>query len=346
MATLYVDLSHHDWNRTKGELDWADIRRATSNVVCLRATYGDPAGYNPPSPHFVEMASGARAAGFNTIGGYHNLITGSENSINRQVDYLRSTLDSAGATWAMLDIERYPELLNAGLQPRFADVRRFVTRWKTVDERVLTIYLPRWIWDGHMGRPDLRPLNCPLVASDYGNNPDDTPAWVYAARGGDTGRGWLGYGGITPAIWQYGSNVNCPGASGQTDANAFRGTESQLHALLTGSDSGAGEDTFMEALSAAEQQAMRDQIHVLAVEWRHYRLLWNAVAGKNHPTGQDTPLPVVDAIAAIGAVADGVDALITKVNAIAATQPGAITDEQLERVLRKVLGMSPGSATL
>ena len=236
MSTLYVDLSHHDWDRTKGELDWAAIREATSPVLCLRATYGDPAGYNPTTRHFGDMARGAKAAGFTTIGGYHNLVRGDQASINRQVDYLRRTLDGAGAVWAMLDVERYPELVTNGLWPRWDDVRQFADRWHAVDSRVLAVYLPRWIWSGHLGSPDLRVLRCPLVASDYGTNPDGSPTSVYRARGGDDGRGWTAYGGVTPAIWQYGSNVDCPGASGSTDANAFRGTLTQLRALLTGED--------------------------------------------------------------------------------------------------------------
>ena len=61
MTVLYVDLSHHDWDRVKGEFDWTAIRRATSPVVCLRATYGDPAGYNPTTRHFADIAGGAPA---------------------------------------------------------------------------------------------------------------------------------------------------------------------------------------------------------------------------------------------------------------------------------------------
>ncbi|MEU5721955.1 hypothetical protein ABZ783_09030 [Micromonospora sp. NPDC047738] len=236
MAVIYADLSYHDWDRVKGEFDWAAVRRATSPVLCLRASYGDPQGFHPPSPHVADMARGAAGAGFDVIGGYHNLIRGDQASTNRQVDYLRSTLDGIGAVWAMLDVERYPELVANGLWPRFDDVRRFVDRWHAVDQRVLAIYLPKWNWDGNLGRPDLRPLNAPLVASDYGSNPTGAPAAVYAQGGGDGGPGWAAYGGVTPSIWQYGSNVACPGASGQTDCNAYRGTLAQLRALLTKDD--------------------------------------------------------------------------------------------------------------
>ena len=235
MTVLYVDVSHHDWSRHGGQLDWARIREATSPVMVARATYGDPSGFSPETRYFGSMVKAARSAGFLT-GGYHNLVRGDAASIARQVDWLRREMDATGAAWAMLDVERYDELVSRNLHPRFDDARRFVERWRAVDRRVLTVYLPRWIWDGHMGRPDLRPLRCPLVASDYGTNPDGSPASVYRARGGDTGRGWNAYGGATPTMWQYGSNIDCPGASGQTDVNAYRGTLAQLRALLTGSE--------------------------------------------------------------------------------------------------------------
>lgn len=258
MTVLYVDLSHHDVSRRKGELpDWARIRGATSPVMCARATYGDPAGYNPPSHHFRDLVAGARRAGFTLLGAYHNLIRGDQASINRQVDYLRREMDAAGANWAMLDVERYPELVSRGLQPRFNDAMAFCARWRAVDKRALAVYLPRWIWDGHMGRPDLRLLRAPLVASNYGSNPDGSPAAVYRARGGDTGPGWNAYGGVVPTIWQYGSNIDCPGASGQTDVNAFRGSLAELAAVLNPAAAAAAEPketdvSIADAIAALE----------------------------------------------------------------------------------------------
>ncbi|MEU8263252.1 hypothetical protein AB0C02_21800 [Micromonospora sp. NPDC048999] len=233
MTTFYVDLSHHDWDRVQGKFDWAALLKATSPVLCLRVTYGDPNGFNPPSPHAVDMAHGAAHAGFDVIGGYHNLIKGDQASTNRQVDYLRRNLDAIGAVWAMVDVERYPELVTNGLWPRWDDVHRFVDRWHAVDNRLLAGYIPKWIWEGDLARPDLRVLKIPLVASDYGSNPTGAPAAVYAKAGGNGGPGWAAYGGVSPSIWQFGSNLTCPGASKQTDCNAYRGTLAQLRALLT-----------------------------------------------------------------------------------------------------------------
>lgn len=296
MTVTYVDVSHHDWSRRGGQLDWAAVRRATSSVMCARATYGDPAGYNPITRHFADFVKGAKAAGVDVCGGYHNLIAGDQASINRQVDWLRRELDSAGAVWAMLDVERYPELVTNGKYPRWDDVREFCARWHAVDRRVLMVYLPQWIWSGHLSKPDLRVLGCPLVASDYGSNPNGNPTQAYAARGGDTGRGWTAYGGVTPTIWQYGSNADCPGASGLTDVNAYRGTEAQLRALLMGATGGSGGGTGSEtggvlmALSAEQQEAMAAEIHQVAVEWRHFVKGWGLVSAANHPSGVEQPI--------------------------------------------------------
>ncbi|HEU4754012.1 MAG TPA: hypothetical protein VFU47_12960 [Armatimonadota bacterium] len=248
MTVLYADLSHHDWSRHGGMPDWVKIRQATSPALCIRLSYGDPGGFNPPSPYCRSMATAARRDGFDLIGGYHNLVRGDSASIGRQVDYFRRELDAAGCEWAMLDVERYPELVQRGIHPTWATVRAFYDRWRRVEQRVLALYLPRWIWDGHMSRPDLRTVNAPLVASDYGSNPDGSPSAVYKARGGDSGRGWSAYGGVVPSIWQYGSNVDCPGASGQTDLNAYRGSYAELRALLTGEDDMALSDADRKLL--------------------------------------------------------------------------------------------------
>jgi hypothetical protein len=237
MTVFYADLSHHDWDRAKGELGWSAIRAATSPVVVIRATYGDPGGWNRPTYHFADMAAGARAAGFSVIGGYHNLVSGDAASMRRQVDWLRRELDAVGGSWAMADVERYPELMTAGMYPRWSDVLRWQDAWYAADDRVMAWYLPKWVWSrADMGSPDLSKLHGPLVASRYPTTTDGTPAAVYAAAGGDTGPGWAAYGGKAPAIWQFSSTVNVSGASGDTDVNAYRGTLAELTALLTGDD--------------------------------------------------------------------------------------------------------------
>lgn len=231
MTLLYVDVSHYDVDRLGRQPDWDRVLSATSPVMCARATYGDPAGYHPATRHFQELQAGARAAGFTARGGYHNLIRGDQASINRQVDWLRAELDAADCTWAMVDVEPYPALVENGLWPRFDDGRRFADRWHGIESRTLAAYLPRWVWSGRLAGPDLRPLGCPLVASHYGAS-GGAPSTLYAAQGGDTGAGWGEYGNVIPSVWQFASTAVVPGLSDRTDINAIR--DPAVVALLGG----------------------------------------------------------------------------------------------------------------
>jgi len=236
MTILYVDVSEHDWNRRGGNLDWFAVRLATSAVMCARATYGDPNGYSPASRHFGDFQNAADAAGFVLRGGYHNLIRGNRASMARQVSWIRSELDRYGCQWAMVDVERYAELVANDLWPRWADVLRFRDAWSAVDERPLVYYLPKWLVEGFYGRVDLGELRGPLVQSHYPDG-DGGPAQIYAAAGGDTGVGWRdAYGGRRADVWQFTSSANVPGASNSTDVNAYRGSLAEMSALFTGGD--------------------------------------------------------------------------------------------------------------
>jgi hypothetical protein len=92
----------------------------------------------------------------NLRGGYHNIVRGDQPSINRQVDWLRRELDKHNANWAMLDVERYAELISADMWATWDDVRRFDDRWADVETRVLVGYIPPWNWSKFLGQPDLR----------------------------------------------------------------------------------------------------------------------------------------------------------------------------------------------
>jgi GH25 family lysozyme M1 (1,4-beta-N-acetylmuramidase) len=243
VTVFTVDVSHHDWDRRGGNLDWRAVRAAGVQVACVRATYGDPAGWYRSTRHFADMAGSARVAGL-TVGGYHNLTRGDGPSIVRQVGWFKRELDAVGAEWAMLDVERYSELVTAGLWPRWDDVREFDDHWAAVDDRPLAVYLPHWNWSDYLGKPDLRVLRGPLVSSRYplGDTTADY-ASLYSLSGGDAGAGWAGYGNVTPTLWQFTSHGYVPGATGATDCNAYRGTLSRLISQLTGGDDMTAEQT-------------------------------------------------------------------------------------------------------
>ncbi len=224
----FIDVSMHDRNRRGAPLDWAAIRAAGfGDVAIARTTYGDPGGFNPSSPYADEMLLGAKAAGYPIRIGYHNLIHGDQNGINRQVDYLRRRLDECHATSGMADIEPYDELKSNGLWPRWDDVQRFHDRWYALDQRPMMWYISRWVWSGWLGLPDLRRLRGPLTNASYGNGYAPSVA------------GWASYGNRVPNVLQYTSTANVPGASGATDANAFNGSLAEFASLLNTPVSGA-----------------------------------------------------------------------------------------------------------
>lgn len=268
MTVLYVDVSHHDWDRRGSNLDWNAVRQATSPVMVARATYGDPGGWNRTSRHFADFQTGAAAAGFTLRGGYHNLIRGDTASIARQVDWLRAELDKHGCNWAMCDIEPYAELVSANMWPRWQDVQRFHDRWYQVDDRVMAWYLPRWFWAWRdkapsLGEPDLRGLRGPLVQSHYAGG-DGSAQTIYANAGGDGGTGWDDfYGGRYPDIWQYSSGADVAGASSNTDINAYRGSLDELRMLLGDGDDMAINETDFNALIWRVQAIIANEPKVL-----------------------------------------------------------------------------------
>jgi len=266
VTLIYVDVSHHDWDRAGGNLDWPKVRAATSPVMCARATYGDPSGFHPTTRYFADLQRGAKAAGFTVRGAYHNLVHGDAASMKRQVAWFRQQLDAEGCHWAMVDVERYDELVSNGLWPRWDDVLRWQDAWiSSGDHRPMSYYLPQWLVRDYYGTADLRQLRGPLVQSHYAGG-DGTAQQIYAAAGGDTGTGWDDrYGNRLPDIWQYTSTGNVPGASSYTDCNAYRGTLESLTALLTGDDMALTDDDIRRiwswrvrneaSLTAAQAQA-------------------------------------------------------------------------------------------
>lgn len=231
----FIDISHHNRQALGHPLDFAAVAAAgLTPVIMSRATYGDPQVFAPATLYFGEFMRAQAAAGFTCRGGYHNLIRGDAASIKRQVDFLRRELDTYSAEWAMADVEYYPELVANGLWPRFADVLRFQDIWYARDERVMSWYIPRWDWDGHLGRPDLRVLHGPLIGSAYEDNAHLPWRELYTHEVPDGVRAFDAYGGRTPEIGQIGSRVVVAGSDVNTDINIYRGPPEDLVALLTG----------------------------------------------------------------------------------------------------------------
>lgn len=232
---IYVDVSHYDEARRGGRaVDWAALSSAgLGQVMCTRVSYGDPAGFWRPSPYGTEHLDGAERAGYQARGGYHNLVHSDDDAgIDRQVEAFHAALDSGNATWAMLDVEPYPELVSAGQVPVWSDVTRFAQRWAQVaGTRVLALYLPRWVWS-QMGRPDLTGWDGPLINADYSGAGAGGALSVYAQAGGNTASGWRPYGGRVPDVLQFTSSARVSMLSAETDMDAYRGSAGELLSLL------------------------------------------------------------------------------------------------------------------
>lgn len=249
---FYIDVSHYDWDRHGGNLDWAQIKANGIDVVIIRASYGDPQIYNPQTRYFKEMALEAKNAGLK-VGGYHNLINGDFSSIQRQVTYFREQLDLVKADYAMVDIEPYESLKANDLWPRLADAELFAQEFSNVDTRKLMVYLPQWVWSNWLDKADLRPLmehaRGILVSSNYPlGTQKDSYTQLYMRANGDNGPGWTAYGNVVPEAWQFSSNSMVPGASSVTDVNAFIGTSEEF-------------DTRMAWVLTKNMQAFRDQMN-------------------------------------------------------------------------------------
>lgn len=98
--------------------------------------------------------------------------------------------------------------------------------------RVILGYVPNWYWAGAMGRSDLR-CGPPLVNSRY-SSASGSPTAIYNAAGGDGGNGWIDYGGMRTALWQFTNKGAMAGKA--IDVSAFRGTLDDLMKLINGSE--------------------------------------------------------------------------------------------------------------
>lgn len=102
---------------------------------------------------------------------------------------------------------------------------------KGLNVRSIYTYRPYWQSQGSHLFTD-RPWK--LINANYGGNPYTTAADAYP---GDTSIGWAPYGGLTPTILQFGSEIKITGYNdtvithrdrGGIDGNAFKGTLDQL----------------------------------------------------------------------------------------------------------------------
>jgi len=144
--------------------------------------------------------------------GYHFLISNIDPAL--QAAWYHSF---AGNIPCMLDVET-----EGSSKPTVAQCLQFIDALSRLGGRCWGAYFPRWYWGqvgGDLGA--LERAGAVVVSSSYTTYTDQGP-------------GWEPYGGATPAIWQYTSSQSYGGSP--CDFNAFRGTQAELAALMTGTD--------------------------------------------------------------------------------------------------------------
>lgn len=129
----------------------------------------------------------------------------------REISNLLSMVQDTPFMW---DVENLTRIQSV---PELVDLTR---RAKAAGGNPRLCYLPRWYWSGHMGSPDLRPLEdegLRFVSSNYTTYSDDGP-------------GWQPYGNITPYAWQYTDKL--PYGGKLVDFNACKDTLANFQEFL------------------------------------------------------------------------------------------------------------------
>lgn len=219
MTVYGWDASHHDWPR--GPMD---IAAAVHDGITF-ATHKTSEGRSFVDNRFDDFYRRARTASVPLIGGYHVLHPGDAYA---QADRFLALLDAKAPGWGegpfilQVDAEKFAYMDRA---PNLAEIRAFCDRLasRAGGRHRPVVYAPRWLYGD-----TLTGLDYPLWASAYGSN----PAIGYrAAYPGDGSSRWAAYSGQRPSILQYGSRTVI-GSQSTCDANAFRGTLTQLRALV------------------------------------------------------------------------------------------------------------------
>lgn len=225
------DASSYDWARdTDHILNFAAARKDGIAGVTHKATEGS----SYTDPHFGDYAKVINTGNirFAVVGAYHVLWPGAPVA---DADHWFNTVDAPFSWWRavpgvftwQIDAEKFA---NMPRKPSLAEIHACGARLEAhgVDPAAIIVYAPHWLYGD-----TIQGLRYKLWSSAYGNNPVGHYRAVYP---GDSGQGWAPYGGVTPTLWQYGSQTII-GEQHTCDASAARvATEAELQALFTGAD--------------------------------------------------------------------------------------------------------------
>lgn len=226
MAIFVPDISHHqvgiNVQALKNEGAAALIARVGQGAG--RKPDGDTYG-NTRDREWPRHRDEARRVGLHLTAYWYvgNLITAEENA-RLAWEWVGDDADRRTIRW-MLDHENASGAI--------AHYHAVAAAFERRGMRVVLGYVPRWYWEGTGNRAPLTP-GPPLVNSRYPSTPSAPPAQMYQAINGDKSAAWVGYGGQTVALWQFTSQALMAGR--KIDCSAFKGTQQELIALLSGEE--------------------------------------------------------------------------------------------------------------
>lgn len=338
--TLYIpDISHH-----QAGIDIQALR--TQGAAALIARVGQAAGRRSSGDTYsttrdrewVRHRDEARRVGLPLVAYWYvgNLVTPEDNA-----ELAESWVGDKTIPW-MIDHE------DASGDGAFycATVEAFRRRGL----RVILGYVPNWYWAGAMNRSDLR-CGPPIVNSRY-STANGTPSAIYSSAGGDTGNGWINYGGQTTTLWQFTNKASMAGRL--IDCSAFKGSQAALLELINGTPikedptvyrlarrPAASGDPRVWAYDGTTRVHVKDETELAGRQWQmaNYLKIPNDIQEV-----EDVRVLGADIEGAVALLADDEAKIVDKVREIVAADADAnleISDEQVQALADAVTAAVP-----
>ncbi len=203
MTLFYPDCSNNNWSSAQDAINFLEqLVPEGFSGMCHKVSEGNY--YEDPYWPTVQQWCGGNNL---PLIGYH-YVTPDDPASQAQTWH-----GNNGGTLAMLDWEQ-----NGG---GVANLTAVVNAFNAAGVTVQLGYFPQWYWS-NQGGGSLAGLANGVVSSGY---PDGTgyASTIYANSGGDSGGGWVPYGGITPAAWQFTDQADVAGV--RVDCNAYLGPD-------------------------------------------------------------------------------------------------------------------------
>lgn len=107
--------------------------------------------------------------------------------------------------------------------PNLQEITDFIDEYKSLGGMVFLLYLPYWYWRDHLGSPSLASLKAKGI---------HLHSSLYGYQYSDNGPGWVSYGDLDVAVWQYSDQIAYGGMKA-VDFNAFKGSGTKdVHGTL------------------------------------------------------------------------------------------------------------------